>query len=127
MIWQQLLEATDEDWRRTARQFALRCRFEGESGRHKFWAWIGDANGVVDIDCLVIALVYWALSEREGMDELADLLQEAEPAWSPDAQQRATARRLAAGHPLFGHTTKFLPDDSIWCEECGGIVAVADG
>lgn len=31
------------------------------------------------------------------------------------------------GHPLYGHNTKWLPDDSVWCDDCNGVVAVADG
>jgi hypothetical protein len=30
-------------------------------------------------------------------------------------------------HVLWAHHTHFLPDDSVWCLECQGVVAVADG
>jgi hypothetical protein len=32
-----------------------------------------------------------------------------------------------SGHPVYGHKTEFRSDDSVWCFDCGGVVAVADG
>lgn len=43
--------------------------------------------------------------------------------WPTDRQIAPEGR----GHPLYGHRTSFLKDDSVWCYDCGGVVAVADG
>jgi hypothetical protein len=61
----------DADWRRSARQFAIECRMQGEPGRKRFWEWIGEA-AESDMNYVVAALCYWSVTEAMSSNDLVD-------------------------------------------------------